>query len=169
MGKLFRKDDQEPREELSFSQQLASLPQVVQQRFMKQMAASLVILLLTLILAAYFRSWEYSVGLLISLYFAYMGFDIVWSHSSGKLVCKRVLCVKASKVLGSSEQLQTIMRDVDAEVGAEDSMYHFSISTSKTNAAMITEGTLLDVYYRVDRPAELIAWNIIGNASVDSN
>lgn len=80
MAKERRKKKEKPQlTEPTFMQQLSLVPQVVMQRFLGQIGAALVIVLLTIFLLFYFRTWQFCIGFLIALYIAYLAMDVVWS------------------------------------------------------------------------------------------
>ena len=83
----------------SFIQQVASLPRPLQVRFLKHIGTAIAMLVLTVFMVIYFQTWSYGICSLISLYIAYLGCDIVWSSQSEKIICRKMVCVKANKVL----------------------------------------------------------------------
>ena len=166
MAKERRKKKEKPQlTEPTFMQQLSFLPQVVMQRFLGQIGAALVIVLLTIFLLFYFRTWQFCIGFLIALYIAYLAMDVVWSYNKGAIECRRMVCIKAQHLIRKN-RVFVIMRDEGSTESTKNKTMLFYIATSKKNAALITPQTVMDIYYRPDNPLEVTAWEIVGNNGI---
>jgi len=144
-----------------FATQIAQLPAPVKGRFGKQMVAAFAICLMTIIFIAHFKSWEYSLGFLIALYVAYIGFDVVWKYSEGRVVCKRMKCVKAM-TLPKVERLIVMMKELVSDESAEPpSVREYYIPISNKQKRLFTEGAICDIYYNESSPGEILAWEVV--------
>lgn len=86
----------EPGQEKTFGECIRELPEALKMRFLKQMAGSICIVLLTVFFAFTTKSWECVIGLLFALYIAYIGMDIIWKYNANIIVRKTVRCISAS-------------------------------------------------------------------------
>lgn len=153
-----KKKEQENNE--SFIRQVASLPRPLQVRFLRHIGTAIAMLVLTVFMVIYFQTWSYSICSLISLYIAYLGCDIVWSSQSEKIICRKMVCVKANKVL-KQDRLYAIMRELDDTIPEQDAVHRFYFVGPKKELALITPNTILNVYFRPDTQLEVVAWEII--------
>lgn len=149
-------------QDASFFQQLRELPSVLFKRFMKQMAGSVTLALLTIILLVTTKEWEYCWGFLFSLYLAHLGFSLVWSHAEQKIICKPMVCIKATRL--SKQRMYLILRELDAPMMAENVTHQFYIPASEKDLSLISTNTILNVFYDPRSPVEMIGWEIIGMA-----
>lgn len=151
-------EEQEP----NLFQLIHSMPSVLHKRFMKQLAGSAAMAILTLVLLVTTKEWAYCWGFLFSVYLAYLGLSLVWDYGEKKIICKPMVCIKASRV--SKERMYLILRDLDAPMMAENVTHQFYIPASKTELNLITTNTILNVYYDPRSPIEMVGWEIIGMA-----
>jgi len=167
---LFKKADPSQKDnnatELRFSEMLHLLPPALNKCYLKNMGTAFLMCAITVFMMLYFKSWAYSIGLLISVYIVYLGLDIVWAYHSGKLICKPMVCIKASK-LHKQERLFVIMREVNSEkpdandFPTKQNTHEFYVSGNKKDLGLITPGTILNVYYRPRKLLEMTAWEIV--------
>lgn len=149
-----------PNNEPSFFQQILALPQALQKRFMMQMGASIVVLFLTILSLVFFKQWGYCVGLLIALYLAYIGLDLVWGYYGGKIQCYRMVCIKATKI--TKEHMRLVMKELDTDLDDEQATHKYELPVAKKDSALITEHTIMNIYIRLSEPTRIQAWEIIG-------
>ena len=86
---------------------------------------------------------------------------IVWDYASGKLICKRMVCIQASRILKNKEQLYLIMKEIDAAAGDESKIHKYFLSVSKRESKMFTPNVVINAYIRPDNPHELVVWEIV--------
>lgn len=141
-----------------FIQKVLSLPKVLQMRFFKQIGASLMIMAMTIVMMVYFRTWQYCIGFLFALYVAYNGFLIVWDLSDEKIVCRRMRIIKCGNVVLNKERRSIVAKEIDTE---EETLHSFQLSVNKNNSDLLDSNVILSVYFRPDRPNEVIEWEII--------
>lgn len=151
-------------QELTFMQKITSLPSALKKRFFTQMAVCVAMAIIISIMALWFQKIQFCVGYLFVLYIAYLGLDIVWAFNDGKIVRQQMVCIKATKRL-RQDCVRVILQETDTNKSAEERMHEFRIAATKKNLVLITENTILDVYYRPDTPMEVTAWEIIGMAN----
>ena len=161
MKELKRKEKPQ-KQGLSFMQQVSMLPEVMQRRFLGQMVAAVAITILTIVLMIFYRTWQFCVGFLIGLYVLYMAMDLIWSFYKGVVVCKRMVCIKAKKLLKRG-RVFVIMQDWGSKDATNHNTKQFYIVANKEDAELITPQTVMDIYYREDHPLEATAWEIVGN------
>lgn len=134
----------------------------MQGRISKQILGALAICVLTIICIAFFHTWYYIVGFLFAAYVAWLGLRIISRFQTGKIVQKHVIVIKAKPVLMKKTVISLALREADAEAWDEKAVMHFTISTSGNAAALLSEGVMLNIYYDIEDPLELIAWSIVG-------
>ena len=88
--------------------------------------------------------------------------DIVWSYYDGKLICQRMICVKANKHIVFRDCIEVLCQETDESKPMEARMHQFYVSGSKKNKVIFTEGTVLDIYYKPSTPADITAWTVLG-------
>lgn len=150
----------EKRQGPSILQQILLLPQAIQKRFVKQIGASFLIVILTIILLVYFKEWGYCFGFIIALYIAFLGFNIVWNYQSGKIVCKPMICVKAITVPGV-ERIYVIMKETEPEEGNQKVIHEYYIPVSAKDKKIFTTNTVINICYNTNSPLEVLAWEVI--------
>lgn len=146
--------------ETTFRQVLFAAPPVLQRKFLKHQLTALAVAALTIILLVYFNTWAYCVGFLIALYVAYLGLTIIWDYGEEKIVSRRMVCIKAQRLL-NQERMYLILRMVDGEPQDEEQVKKFYISAAKKELSLLTPNTVMEIYFRKDRPTELLAWEIV--------
>lgn len=146
--------------EPSFVQQLLELPQALQKRFIKQMVTSILVFFIAILCMVFFKQWVYCIGLLIALYLAYVGCDLVWGFYSGKILCYRMVCIKASKKL-FQDGMDIIMREIGETIDVERAVHKFYLPVTKRDAGLISENTIMNIYIRPENPTQVQAWEII--------
>lgn len=145
----------------TFRQLLLSSPVPLQRRFFKQLLASIAIALITIIFMICLRFWGCCVGLLIGLYVAYLGFDVIWGYADGKIICRKMVCIKAHRPLLKRERLVLIMRLAEGEPEDGEPIKKFYLPASKQEIALITLNTVMQIYYRPTNQLEIVAWEIV--------
>lgn len=146
--------------ETNFRQVLFAAPSVLQQRFLKHQLTALAVAALTIILMIYFKTLTYCVGFLIALYVAYLGLSIIWDYGEEKIVSRRMVCIKAQRRL-NQERMCLILRLADGEPQDGEPVRKFYISAPKKEISLLTPNTVMEIYFRKDRPTELLAWEIV--------
>lgn len=144
----------------SFFKLAHNLPAPLFQRFLKQFVVSLMIAVISIVLAFYTKQVMYCWGLMFSLYLAYLALSLVWNYYDKKIVCKEMVCIKAAKHL--KQRIFLILREMDADE-QNPVTHHFYIPASSKDLALITPNTIMRVYYDPKSPVELLGWEIIGN------
>lgn len=142
-----------------FSVLLNDAPAILQRRFLKHCAVTLLICLFTILMAFYFHSWGYCIGFIIALYIGYLGCDLIYSFHSGKLICKTMVCIKVNRK--GKERIDIIARELEIEEPAKNTTHQFYVSGAKKELEMLTLNTVIAAYYRPNSPAELVAWEVL--------
>lgn len=148
-------------EQPGFWEAVNQLPAPLLAKMVKFLFTAIVFLVIVVILVFMARDIRYLWGLLFSVYFGYMAMSLVWDWAEQKIVCKSMICVKATKKHG--ERMRLILRDADASVDDVNSIYKFHIPATKQDVETITEDTILTAYFNPRNLGELIAWEITGN------
>lgn len=148
-------------EDIPFFQQAASLPAPLLKRFMKQIAGSLLMAVMTIVVMLFTKDWEYCWGFLFSLYIAYLGVSLVWKYREGKILCQSMACIKATRL--TKQRMFLILREMNPSPGATKTTHEFYIPASGKDLNLLTQNTIMDVYYDPSSPIEIIAWEITGN------
>lgn len=138
------------------------MPESLLKRLLQYIGAGAIIIVFSIFLMIFFRTWQYCLGFLIALYIIYLGLDIAWGFYDGKIICSKMVCIKAT-VLPGKKRLFIIMRDLNAKDVDINNTHKFYIASSKKNISLITPQTIMEVYYRPDNPMEMVAWNILGS------
>jgi hypothetical protein len=163
MKQNFKNQPQNRSERLTFLQKYELLPEAVKKRFIKQICVALLLAVVLTLIIIIMKEPQLCVGYLFVAYIAYLGLDIVWSFHNGKIICQRMLCVKATRFL-KKEQVKVLCREIETDKAPEDAMHTFYVSAGKQDIAQMTPGTVLTAYYKQGTTEELIAWTIIGSA-----
>lgn len=140
------------------------LPLALQKRFLKQMFGAVCVAALTVVLLFYYKRWEISFGFLLALFIIWMGFDTNWRYQRGDIVCKQMICIKATRIL-KQDRIYAVLQELNYEGNPENATHHYYIPTSKKEAALIDSHVILNCYVAKNNTAELITWEIIGNAN----
>ena len=146
----------------TFFQMLAMLPPSLQKRCGKQFFGAIAVALVTMLCAVYFGQWQYCVGFLGSGYVAWLGADIVLRCRNGKIVYKQMICIRAKKVPLMKNKIIVVMREADVPAGDERAVHQYLIPASNRSAALLTENALVNIYFDLHTPSELLAWQVIG-------
>lgn len=148
--------------EQGFFQVLGSMPEILKNRFYKQMLLSVLSLIAVIVLILAVKKAEYIFAFLIPLYFAYLGMDTVWSFQKGKTVVREVVVIKASKGLLNRDMVCVMTKDRNSELGDEGSVRKYYLPIRKKEADLLEEKTVLRVYMTDDFSTEPVAWEILG-------
>ncbi len=144
------------------------LPQPIQVRLLKQLFGVFLISLVTIICIAVFRAWEYSIGFLLAGYIDWIGINLLQRLMQGKIVCKPMVCIKAKKTLLNKDKIMVVLREQEAEPGDEKAIHKYCLSALDKTAALISEHTILNVYYDIDDPENLVAWILTGEEAQEN-
>ena len=154
------RDSSKETPDISFSQQLHEMPAILQSKFVKYVLVAFGLVILSVAMVFYFKSWTYSAGLLGSLFVLYLGMDLVWSFHSGKLICKKMICIKVTKI-PKQERLIVYMKDLDPTVSPKEAIHQFYAIGAKRELKMFETNTVMNIYYRPSNPLEISAWEVI--------
>ena len=110
------------------------------------------------------NSWGYAIGFLFAAYIAWMGRDMVNKWCNGKIISKRVMCLRVQKMPLMKNKLVVMLKDLDASIDKEDSVKNYYIPTSGKEAAMFAERIVLNIYLEGNNSTELLAWQAIDMA-----
>lgn len=148
-------------EQSGFIKTMGLLPHPLLTKFVKYVFCAIAFFVIVLILIFLTKEVQYLWGLLFPLYFGYMAMSLVWDWAEQKIICRSMICVKATKKHG--DRMLLILRDADAPSDDVDAIHKFHIPATKQDISTITEDTILTVYYNPRNLGELIAWEITGN------
>lgn len=144
----------------NFRHHLFASPLPLQKRFLKHMLASAAIAVITVVLMIYFRSWGYCIGMILGLYVAYVGFDVIWAYHDGKIISRKMVCIKAQR-MPNRERVYLVMRLAEGEPEDDEPIKKFYLAATKQEIAMITPNTVMQIYYRPNNYLEIVAWEIV--------
>lgn len=154
---MMEQRDSEPK---GFVQTIQELPPLLYQKFLLRMSGAVAALAISIILSIALRSANYLLGLLIALYLAYLAMDIVWSYAGGKTSARRIIIIRASRLLGGNH-VKIVGRDLDMPEGSEESIVKFNLRINKRDSSLLTGNTVMLIYCTATS-VEPIAWEIIG-------
>lgn len=140
---------------------MLELPGPLATKFQKYIWTAVAFFVLIIVMLFVGKSVTYLWGMIFPVYFAYLALSLVWGWAEGKILCRKMRCIKSQRRL--REQLFLIMQTQDAPKGQEEEIFKFHIPVAKKEAELFTENTLLKVYYDPAQTGEMIAWEIIGN------
>lgn len=146
----------------TFFQMYAILPPSLRKRCGKQFLGAIAVALVTMLCAIYFGQWQYCVGFLFSGYIAWVGVDIVRRCRNGRIVYKQMICIRVKKVPMMKGKIIIALREADVPVGDERAVHQYLIPASNRSAALLTENALVNIYFDLHTPSELLAWQVIG-------
>lgn len=151
----------ETQQNYTFALNPAALPPALRQRVLKQYFGAALVALFAILSMIIMQSWEFAIGFLISVYLVWLGSNMIRKWQQGKIVCKRVMCLKAQKIPLMKNKLIVVLKDLDAAAGDEKGVYNFYVPTSSRAAAQFSEKIVLHIYIEAENPVELLAWQAI--------
>lgn len=152
--------EQRDSESKGFVQMVKELPPLLYQKFLLRMLGAVGVLAISAILSVVLHSTNYLLGLLIALYLLYLSMDIVWSYAGGKTSARKIIIIRASRLLGSNH-IKIVGRDLDMPEGSEESIVKFNLRTNKRDSSLLTANTVMLIYCTATS-VEPVAWEIIG-------
>lgn len=156
------------KEKDSFLMLYEKLPAVMQKRFIKQMGIGIVLAAFMTLIIIKLKHPTYILGYLAVLYVVYTGFDLVWKYHDGKIICKKMVCITANASI-KKDRIDAMFQELDETTAPENATHRFKFGVSKQDIRMISEGTVMNIYYRPDVPLSVIAWEIVGNTNVQKS
>lgn len=154
-------EQEQKNDKVTFLQRAASLPSPLQRRFLMQSACAVLLLVVTFIIIVVTKEIKYICGVLFSLYLGYLALNLVWDFDAGNIQTVVMVCVKAKR--NFRERATLMLRNYDAPALDANAVHKFYVPSAKKELDMISEGTILEVYYSKKNPSELMAWQILGN------
>lgn len=150
----------------TFFQELLRIPDALKEKVLTYIIITVLIALFCVILMVVSGNLKCAVILLLALYTAYSGLDIVWAYSSGKLIQKKMVCFKQAKH-PFLNCLEVICQEADEKIMSEETIHKFYIQNSRKNKHLFSPNTVLNIFYRTDNQTEIVAWKIVGYLSGD--
>ena len=145
----------------SIGQLYSDLPTVLQKRILKQLFSCAVIVVLSLFLTIYFKSWTFIFGFVISLYLAHEGFDILYRYHDRSLIGKTMIVLKAAPPLGKQNHTLVCLREIDVGGSKFGDTYSLRLYGKREDQQLITANTILNIFLNPSNPADVIAWEIV--------
>ena len=143
-------------------EQNTAFPIALNQRVWKHYGGAAIIAFLSIICAIVFESAGYLVGLLGAAYLVWTGVRIRRRWFNGKIVCQKMECVSAKSLPLSNGWTIIVLRIVDALEDDESAVKTFHISSNKKDVRVLERGILLNAYWDIESPKELLCWHILG-------
>lgn len=144
-----------------FDEERTQVPPALQRRVVKQYGGAALIACVTILCMVVLDSWGYAIGFLFAAYIGWMGRDIISKWYSGKIVAKRVMCLKVQKIPLMKNKLIVMLKDLRTEAGEEASVKSYYIPTSSKDAAQFAERVIMNIYLENENSTELLAWQAI--------
>lgn len=139
-----------------------TFPIALNQRVWKHYGGAAIVAFLSIICAIVFESAGYLVGLLGAAYLVWTGIRLCRRWYNGKIVCQKTECISVKSVPLSSGWTILVLRRVDAPEDDESAVMTFHISSGKKDIRVLERGILLNAYWDVESPKELLCWHILG-------
>lgn len=147
----------------SFFETVQALPQPLGQRFIKQIMVAAAIFALTIILMIVTKELSYCCGFLFALYMSYLACSLIWKVQGKTIYKAKMICLKAKKM--SMQRILLVLKEYGEAASLEEHTHKFYIPATKKDLALITEKTILEIYFDSKSPTELLAWEILGVSS----
>lgn len=155
-----RTDKKPSNEKVGFGKQFLALPLPLQKRVSKNWGVAFAVALVTVVMMIVVRSWAFAAGLAIAFYIWYLGAEIVHQYTAGQITCKEMRIEKATQIL-KTQNLHLLLRETDAAAPGK-AVHDFTVNVSKKDMLVLTEGMILNAYYRPSNAFELTAWELVG-------
>ena len=144
---------------------LSVMPTVLRRVVLSRFAVSVVTVATVCMMIALTKDWNYSIAILLALFAAYLGFDILWKYAEGKIFVARMVVCKTSKPWRRRFHLTLRPAAIENIKTEEFETYQFTVSPSRREIGNITAGTLMDIYFTEDAPNNILAYMILGEVS----
>lgn len=149
-------------EKTTIFQKMAAMPQALQRRVWKQLGCTALVTLCICFFALYFKSWTYLLGILLGLYPLYLAYHIIQRFYRGQIICKKMVCIRAIRTKLLKERAYCYFRDLESPPDSEEGVHAYYIAASEKELGCFTPNTLMNLYYDVESPKEILAWAILG-------
>lgn len=146
------------KKDAGFIETLLQMPDPLQTRFLKLIAATAITCILSITLMIVLKTPFLILGLALAVILAALAMDIVWSYEKGKFICQKVVIIKANYFL-KKNQLHLIVRECNAE--NQETIHQFFIGGQKNELSLLTPNTVLNIYYKSNDKTNLVAWEIL--------
>ena len=158
-------------EKIPFREALALLPRVLMTEVVKRIGTALLVAFATLLMVIISKDWMYAAGFVLALLVGYLGLDIIWKFSKGKILVARMLVCKSTRAIRYRNKYHVILRDATIEdvsgVNVDDT-FRYDIVVSPRDNGNITSGTILDIYIAENAPNSILAYEILGERTPKS-
>lgn len=157
--------EEQKEQEPGFAQMIQMLPGPLMQKVIKLIGAAAAFVLLVVILVITTKLPQAAWGVFFGVFLMYQALSLVWKYFEGKIICKSMVCIKATKI--GKERMHLILREMETDTFGASKIHKFYLAGSKNAQAMITQNTIMDIYYdprqATQIAGEIVAWEITGN------
>lgn len=141
--------------------EMRELPPALRRRVSKQYIGAALFAAVTVLCMVMLQSWGYVIGFLFAGYIMLLGRQTCKQWERGKIICKRVICLKVQRIPLMKNKLIVILRDIDAAIGDETGIHNYYVPTNGKDAAQFSEGVILNIYVESENSTELLAWQAV--------